>query len=442
MTFSVLSQRQRSVRFVVVLLTCNLHVVRNIPGLAPIYLGMWALVGCVALADFARAQAGSRSLGRFHVAVLVAWTLAGLIGLASSLTLITSAGSFYGLARFWFGLPVFLALCAYVEDREDLVRYTRWCVVFFTLAVLTIPLQVVVGPIEWFHDASERGGLARYPSLLGGLNSAGGAVGAYMLLSYSLPPRARWLAIGAMSLCVAVDLSKSGIVSIGVALMLLLYLHRSQLKQVLLGYSAFVGVAVAAFLFIPFVAARIGTSLLSFGIVTDAALRNSDKSVLESGNDRLTELPLDNLAVWLSMGQDPLGLLWARLFGGGFGMASTALVPEGDSLAPMSHNQWVEMLTVFGIVGSAFLVAVVLRAVWRLSIRKIDIDLPPEMRVMFLMTLLLLLGRFVLANGGLYHPASVTPLFLCLFAAGFTAARSQSPEQITVRLTNAKERQP
>jgi hypothetical protein len=94
----------------------------------------------------------------------------------------------------------------------------------------------------------------------------------------------------------------------------------------------------------------------------------------------------------------------------------------------MAHNQWVEMLTVFGVLGFMIFFALLLRAGWRLSVGGEALTLTRDVRIMFLAVLLLLLGRFVLANGGLYHPASATPLFLCLFAS--TLARADSDPEV------------
>jgi hypothetical protein len=402
----------RDRRFLFVLLAVNMHVLRNLPGLGELYLGVWGLAVAMVLRDLFGRPGFVPAVSRTF---LLSWLVLGLAGFGASVAYISASGAAYGLARFWFAVPVYLALLAYVKTEEDLRRYTTYAVFFFAVAVATIPLQVVSGPIGWFHDASIRGSLARYPSMLGGLNAAGGAVGAYLLLAQRIQSRWRWPLTIAIAVSVMIDLSKSGVASIGVAVMMLLYLHRRGGLRLLAGLLLTVMVTGVALAALPSAQERLGTSLKSFGITTDVEIRNSDKSVLVSALDRLTSLPRENIEAWRGLTDSPVESGLTTLVGGGFGMASTALVPAGDGLGPQAHNQYVEVLTVFGVLGLLVVLATLGAAVTRLWRLRRSAS---GTRWVYLATLLLLTARFTFANGGLYHPATATALFLCLFASG------------------------
>lgn len=406
-----LARPARQKRLLVVLLVVNLHIMRNIPGVGVIYYAIFGVVALLALLDFF-------ALAKFRAApdrhFLGIWVLMGLTGIGASIATISLSGSAYGLVRFWFALPLYIALLAYCRDKSDVVAYTRLATYFFTIAVLTIPLQVIIGPINWFKEGSERGEFARYASLLGGLNAAGGTAGVFIVLCQLIPGWKKWALTALIAASVVMDLSKSGIVSTAVALVVVLLMNVRKLPSLVAGGVFAATCAYFIYTFVPAAQQRLETSLISFGIESESGLRNSDKTVEESAMSRLTDLPLHNIETWLALP----GFLKFPL-GGGFGMASSALVPSKDSIALMSHNQFVEILTVWGVVGVVAFGAVFWSTARRLGRSPYATESPESRRVrlIFFVAFVLLMGRYMFANGSLYHPASATPLFLCMVAA-------------------------
>lgn len=408
----------KGARFLIVLLVVNLHILRNYPPIGNAYLIAWTGITAMVCIDYYVAR--TRGVVRTQHNYLAVWLLVGLTGFVASLATISLTGSLYGLARFWFALPVYIALLAYTRDEQDLRKYIAWSVAFFAFAVATIPLQVALGPISWFREESLRGGFARYSSLLGGLNAAGGAAGAYILLAQSMRGAKRWFLTSVIVACVLIDLSKSGVVTIVAALVILLLLNVKRFLYLVLGCSTLLGVGFVLYRTLPVVQLRVETTLISFGMARGSGLRNSDLSVTESAWDRLTVLPMHNINSWVELGS-PL----KYFVGGGFGMGSTALVPAEDSLSPMAHNQYVEILTVFGVLGAGLLLFSLFGALFRLVKTQPGSGVSRGLRQLCMLAMALLLGRFLFANGALYHPASATPLFICMFVAG---AKLRSPD--------------
>lgn len=426
----------RQKRFLLILFVVNLHIMRNIPGVGVLYYAVFGVATLLALLDFF-ALAKFRAAPERHF--LGVWVLVGLTGFAASIATISLSGSVYGLIRFWFALPLYIALLAYCRDKADITAYARIATYFFTVAVLTIPLQVITGPINWFKEGSERGEFARYASLLGGLNAAGGTAGVFIVLCQLIPGWKKWALTALIAASVVMDLSKSGIVSTAVGLVIVLLMNVRKLHSLIAGGFLAAACAYLIYAFVPAAQERLETSLISFGVESDSGLRNSDKTVEESAIARLTDLPLHNIETWLALP----GVLKFPI-GGGFGMASSALVPSEDSIALMSHNQFVEILTVWGLVGVVAFAAIF----WTTALRLRRSPSPSEdsesrrTRLIFFVAFLLLMGRYMFANGSLYHPASATPLFLCLVAAaiyGWTSSSGDSDQGGSLRRVKGRQ---
>jgi O-antigen ligase len=195
-------------------------------------------------------------------------------------------------------------------------------------------------------------------------------------------------------------------------LVLLVVLNRHAWKRILVAVTALVVIGVAGSAFVPVIRDRIAASLLSFGIGSSASsgVPHDDVSTFVSAWERLTTLPRANIDA-LGNVHSPL----AYLTGGGYGMGSTALVPPGDSIAPMSHNQFAEMFTVFGAVGGGAQL-VILTLIGYLLWRRLRSSREPILLAIFFAYILFLLNS-VFANGTLYQPASASILFIAMFAA-------------------------
>ena len=94
----------------------------------------------------------------------------------------------------------------------------------------------------------------------------------------------------------------------------------------------------------------------------------------------------------------------------------------------MTHNQFVEIMTVFGLLGGGVMLFLLLLTVARLWRRRRPTDVNDVYATLTWVFGFYLLGGF-LENGRLYHPAPASILFICFFAA-FTRVLPPVPTPI------------
>lgn len=405
-----------TVKFAIVFVVVNLHTLSDLS--LPLYLAMYVPTVAVVILQYYFRYKNSKppvSAGLFWV-----WAILGVFGFAVSLALISPGGSAQGLVRYLFSAPIYLALVLYTENEEDLRRHLVTAVAFFAIASLSIPLQFFTGPISWFADSSERAGLDRFSSLVGNLTSVGIVVGIYIVLSHAAPGRQRWLWVVLMIFPAMLSLQKSAIVNIALGVLILIILNRRSWKKFLVGAAATIGATALAYAFVPVIRERISASMLGFGIDPDpnAEIFRDDVGIWTSVWDRLVVLPGANFDALADLDRP-----FAYLIGGGFGMASTALVPEEDSLAPMAHNQFAEILTVFGPLVGGLAILILLRVGYLLA-RRAKLTAAPVLIAVFLAYVVLMVNS-LFANGTLYQPSSASIFYIALFAATTAIFRTE-----------------
>lgn len=409
-------------KFAIVFVVVNLHTLSELS--LALYLALYVPTVAIVALQYAfgsqdqRPQVSSRLFNM--------WIFITVCGFAVSLALISPEGSGQGLVRFLFAAPIFMALVLYTKDAEDLRRHVMTSVVFFAVASLSIPLQFLTGPISWFSASSERAGLERYSSLVGNLTSVGIVVGAYIVLSQAAQPSRRWLWISLMIIPAMLSLQKSAIANIVIGLVVVILLNRRAWKRLSLAVAAVAGLVVFAYALLPAVRERVSVSLLSFGVATDASagIVRDDVTIGTSVWDRLVTYPKANFDALVDI-HSPL----AYLTGAGFGMGNTALVPIGDAIAPMAHNQFAEAITVFGIIGGGVQIIILLR-IGFLLFRRAKVSGAPALTAVFFAYVILMVNS-LFANGTLYQPSSASIFYIAFFAATTTIFSTVPIENVT-----------
>lgn len=146
--------------------------------------------------------------------VIFFWTYASLV----SVLWFDLYGDYsIGIFRLWASLP--LLFVAMVLARDNLKVPMQLISFFFSLAALSFLWQYVFGPIEWFAEASERAGGARFASLVGSLTAYGVMVGVPALASlFYLKGWARVVCFFLLCLGAMLSLQKAALANIVIVL--------------------------------------------------------------------------------------------------------------------------------------------------------------------------------------------------------------------------------
>lgn len=341
------------------------------------------------------------------------WQAGWWLGVALYGALVTTVVSgpmvaVYGLGRFLFAVPIFIALSYFTFSADELRNHIKLMCVFAAACAASIPLQIAIGPISWFANQSARGTFDRYSSLSGSLTSLGIIIGCFISVTMVARIKYDWLLIAIMVIGSISSLSKAAIANVLAGLAIGIWVNRKRIKLLLKQLLPLIIVGALSPL-VPQVYRRLQSVLISFGLDAQESVGpNYDVSIFQSVIDRTTGLPLANFQA-LSDIDSP----FVYLFGAGFAMASTALVQEGASLAPMAHNQFAELLTVFGPVGALALVVIQVSILRRLSKRAKVSTLAQGIFYSYLLFLL----NSLFANGTIYQPFSAMFLYLAAYAA-------------------------
>lgn len=388
--------------FALVFVVVNLHVLRNIAS-AP-YLGVYALTSMWVLN---RALVRLRTHQAFTLGLPLAWLAAAGIAFASTLAISGAAVAAYGLARYLFALPILLAFIAYTTQPGDLKRHVRTMCIFFAIGSLSIPLQYLTGPIRFFAAASERAGLERYASIFGSLTALGISAGSYIALTQTLKIRSTVMTVVAISVGGIASLSKAAIANIALGLVSHLVTGGRRTLRLLITLIVVIVVGYAVVRESTLLQESLAASATSFGI--EGGTTNYDMSFQSSLIDRLVDKPAANFAVLATLGPS------AYLTGGGFGMGSTALVPESASLAEMTHNQFAEFFSIGGALGATITCLTLLTILHRLL--RTWRATRSSLHGSIFAALALWVGNSFFANGTAYQPIAASIIFLAMFVA-------------------------
>ncbi|MDN4163300.1 hypothetical protein [Nocardioides abyssi] len=397
--------------FRVAFLAVNLHMLRN--ALPIVYLPLYGLVFFLVLVDTAR---DDTPVARRALVVFGGWVAVCALGAIVTFFNVGLTPAVTGFSRLIFALPVLLAFAAYCPSPETAVRAVKFMVGFFVIAAATMPMQLILGPVSWFAAEGERAGFIRFGSLLGSLTAFGIVAGCYLILSALYNSPSREIVVLAIVAIAFISLSKAALANVAIGIAALVWINRERFPSVVIKMTMTGAALVGALSLSSPLSERLLALGSSFGFDNQPSVRNYDQSVTESAWARLTDLPLANFEA-LAHFREPL----VYVVGGGFGMGDTALVSADYSSAPMAHNQFVEVLTVFGALPTVLIFASGIALIGALrgaskELRGTHRVAHKLVRVSCAAVLLLLLNSFF-ANGTLYQPAAASILFLAVYVA-------------------------
>ena len=245
---------------------------------------------------------------------------------------------FVATSRVMFSLPIYLSILSVRSDRQQLNVLVLTCVVITLIAALSIPYQIIFGPIEWFAESSERSGMSRYASLFGSLTALGIVCGFGILIaaiSITSPLLFSFVTVG-IAVGSILSLQKAALVNLAISFVLLPFLLKLRIKNLF-----FISIFLCVFalsgwaLFGEFVSGYL--SSFSFFSGNDS-INSDDYSLIESVHQRLFELP--EIAIEHRGLQNLFFGLGPKGGGGTFGF------PE----EPMSHNGLIDTLLIGGVL--------------------------------------------------------------------------------------------
>jgi hypothetical protein len=320
----------------------NAHMLRNLSVLYPVLLAAIEIAATVYVLRNSLRYLRT-GLGRWHLAFL-------LISVGAVLQTLYDYGlpaGAYASIRFYMVAPLVPLAAIALDSPKKVALFMKCFIVIVCVGVASVAVQYATGPVSWFAEPGERGGLMRFGSILGSLPTIGGALP--LALFATLTIRMRWMtrliAILILVFGVLVSLSKGAVAGTALATALFLCIPTPNRKRNL---TVLVAVVVIALVIAPFAASNQVVDQTSLYVAAlfmqDSTDRGGDVTMQASMQERWTSLPAQSLG-WLFHVRGSTSLLT----GGGFQMLGSALMPDGDSRYFTSHDTYVDLILVAGV---------------------------------------------------------------------------------------------
>lgn len=386
-----------------------------------LYLALLAPAMAILLLDLFRRPMRLERENLAGLALLLGYLTFVFIALVNSASNISMVGAVMGMGRFLFAIPLLLALMLYVRDFSTLRLALVGIAIVVAVGNLSVPWQMAFGKLEWLGSDYKRGGFDRYASILGNVTAIGISAGFYFAIILLVMRRGLWKLLICLAIAVSAiaSLSKAAIFNVAIPVVLitaLSVLPRFRIVRrvpvgAVIGFFVMVAAVIGIALSVPAVQGRILVSLASFGVAS-AETRTDDVAIGKSFQERLLFHPTIMFSN-LDKANGPFGLLT----GAGFGMSSTALVPQEDELSTMAHNQFIEFWALGGVFFLFNFLAILGFVAWRLLslINESWRQQLEEPRRLFIALLVVYICYFVnlpFANGLVYQPTQAAIFWL------------------------------
>jgi hypothetical protein len=380
------------------------HVVRNLT-IAYVFVFGVFLIAFISMAfnkeKFKKSVVNSLTLG-----VIFCWVWATLMTFlwASDYGEVS-----VGLVRLWTSFPL-VVICAYVVLSWELKKPFVLITFFFFLAALSLILQVFIGPILWFAEASERAGGIRFASLVGSLTSYGVMVGVPILAALFFFNRVIGFFIVSVLIAGAlISLQKAAMASVVMSLVIAWWLRLFTIAVV---FKVIISVLVACLPLYLFFHENTQIQAIAnyfIGTLTADVELTSDDSFSLSMFDRLTHLPMTAAQFF--------GVKTLLFGAGAFGASGTLGYPE----IPMAHNGIIELILVFGYIVGGGIVIFMLYGFWKsiyfLLKRPIDVNFE---RIFLHSCYVIWFVNYIFSGGVLFHPVGAAIFWVIVFKLYFS----------------------
>ena len=240
-------------------------------------------------------------------------------------------------------MPITLAVYTIINSEEKIQKLLHLFIFFIAIGALTLPLQLITGPISWFSDSSMRAGLIRYSSLFGNVSSMGivGGIGliSALLMNYE-KRRNKIFMIVSILVGMGMSLQRAGIANIILCLIVYgIYVNIRVSKKILYTSLALSFILLIGYSLLQIEATQIYMSffLTSIGVDSGVAARVDYTPISEQIYYRL----FTNVSVHF---KERLGII-GFLTGFGYSGLGGVLGQKGV----FTHNDLFNMVAVGGV---------------------------------------------------------------------------------------------
>ncbi|MBT9150540.1 MAG: hypothetical protein DDT40_00712 [candidate division WS2 bacterium] len=317
---------------------------------------------------------------------------------------------FVSLQRFLITFP-FIIFCYIYKgfDWQLTKKFLRLFTIFMTVAGLTIPIQIIFGPISFFAESGFRAELVRYASLAGSLTALGtlGGISLGILLfseDFLFDRRVRTILIILTILCMLMSLQKAAVVNIIICwIFFFLFYGKNKLHKKVFSFIIY---GLIFYLFYNF------TKNTYFGSYIDSIISYTFSRNLTAVEadliNRLWEYP-SRVIKFHNMN------VFDYFLGIGFPALAGTL---GNPQFPMAHNNYFDLVFASGILHFFSYLLLMLKIpikVFKKKIKGREIDLIDRI---FSISVFLILINMMIGATTFYQPVSTVITFYIVFSYG------------------------
>lgn len=316
------------------------------------------------------------------------------------------------IARYLVTLPYLIALYIYKGFNDIFIKkFIRLFVYFIAISALSIPFQMVVGPLPFLEEPYMRAGVMRYASIAGSLNALGTLAGfAIVLIIMSedeyFKSKERIILFLVIVLGALLSMQKAAVLNIIISIGL--YLMSKREKKFGKGLFVFSIISIL-FLFYPLMEKFNIVNIIS-NIVSYTVVGNNELNLWTDLVSRIWDLP-SNVVKYHNMDMAD----W--IMGIGFPALSGIL---GNPELPMAHNNYFDLIFSGGILHLISFVYLLIR-IWILTFkRNINNKNKNYREVSYASVILLIIANMFNGTATMYQPVNAVIIYFVIFTFDYT----------------------
>lgn len=320
-----------------------------------------------------------------------------------------SSGDFIvALPRYLITLP-YLLFCSIYNGYNSVItkKLLKLFVCFMLVSALTIPFQIMFGPIPFFTLASERAGLVRYSSLAGSLPSLGSLGGfalAIILFSgdYLFKKRLKFVIIIIMTISMMLTLQKAAVLNILICFVLyfLFYGKIKLIYKIISMILMFVALYVFLVVFADMEFAQYINNIIEYTF-SDSSLGVKDDLI-----SRMWRLP-HRVIVYNNM------TFIDFLLGIGFPALAGTM---GNPQYPMAHNNYFDLIFSGGFLHLISYMYLLIRIPYTSMKKMIKRKKLNNIDLIYASSIIIILINMIIGGGTFYQPVTAVIVYFIIFS--------------------------